>query len=234
MSLPVGQKGPFLMRLFRRPAVTASGGGTVSTAQEAESQMLEIVLIRPGSTDYDEEQRIQGTLDIPLNAAGNTEMKNLAAELHDQKIEAVYAPPCQPAEASAIAIAEHLGVKFRRIDRMHNLDQGLWQGLCVDELKRKHPKVFRQWQQRPETVRPPEGETLTEAGDRIRYAIMKMLKRHKTGRVALIVPEPLAGLIKQIISEGDLSEMWKATKGHGDWEVLQVLPEFADDDTDAA
>lgn len=27
--------------------------------------MVQIVLIRPGSTDYDEQGRIQGTLDIP-------------------------------------------------------------------------------------------------------------------------------------------------------------------------
>ena len=223
------------MRLFRRPAVTASGGGgSVAVAKDSTAQMLEIVLIRPGSTDYDEAQRIQGTLDIPLNEAGNTEMENLAAKLRDQGIEAVYAPPCQPAEASGVAIADQLGVKFKRIDRMHNLDQGLWQGLCVEELKRKHPKVYRQWLQHPETVRPPEGETLAEAGDRIRLVIMKMIKKHKSGRIALIVPEPLAGLLKQIISEGDLSEMWKATKGHGDWEVLQVQPQFADFDAEAS
>ena len=30
--------------------------------------MLRIVLIRPGSTDYVDQGRIQGTLDIPLNA----------------------------------------------------------------------------------------------------------------------------------------------------------------------
>ena len=29
--------------------------------------MLRIVLIRPGATDYDCEERIQGALDIPLN-----------------------------------------------------------------------------------------------------------------------------------------------------------------------
>ena len=32
--------------------------------------MLQIVLIRPGTTDFDEQGRIQGTLDIPLNERG--------------------------------------------------------------------------------------------------------------------------------------------------------------------
>ena len=36
--------------------------------------MVQIVLIRPGSTDYDEQGRIQGTLDIPLNEQGTREV----------------------------------------------------------------------------------------------------------------------------------------------------------------
>ena len=37
--------------------------------------MVQIVLIRPGSTDYDEQGRIQGTLDIPLNDQGADEVQ---------------------------------------------------------------------------------------------------------------------------------------------------------------
>ena len=33
--------------------------------------MVRIVLIRPGSTDFDEQGRITGTLDIPLNEPQN-------------------------------------------------------------------------------------------------------------------------------------------------------------------
>ena len=36
--------------------------------------MLQIVLIRPGSTDYDRQERIQGTLDIPLDKQGTAEL----------------------------------------------------------------------------------------------------------------------------------------------------------------
>ena len=33
--------------------------------------MIRVILIRPGTTDYDEQRRIKGTLDIPLNEFGN-------------------------------------------------------------------------------------------------------------------------------------------------------------------
>ena len=43
--------------------------------------MLQIVLVRPGSTEYDAQERIQGTLDVPLNEQGNTEVAQVIHEL---------------------------------------------------------------------------------------------------------------------------------------------------------
>ena len=43
--------------------------------------MIQIVLIRPGSTDYDEQGRIQGTLDIPLSLEASDTVRRLGDEL---------------------------------------------------------------------------------------------------------------------------------------------------------
>ena len=124
--------------------------------------MSRIVLIRPCSTDFDEQGRIQGTLDIPLNAQGSVSAWQLAADLRPLEISLIYSSPCQAAWQTASAISEALDVKVKKIDSWQNVDHGLWQGMLVDDLRRKHPKVFRQWQEQPECVCPPEGETLRE------------------------------------------------------------------------
>ena len=103
--------------------------------------MLQIVLIRPGSTDYDRQERIQGTLDIPLDKQGTAEVAQLVDELKETGIETVYAPECQPAQQSARAVAKSLGVKFKKLDRMQNLDHGLWQGMLIKDVRQKQPKV---------------------------------------------------------------------------------------------
>ena len=36
--------------------------------------MLKIIVIRPGATDYVDQGRIQGTLDVPLNEHGKGEV----------------------------------------------------------------------------------------------------------------------------------------------------------------
>ncbi|HYW78188.1 MAG TPA: histidine phosphatase family protein [Thermoguttaceae bacterium] len=186
--------------------------------------MLQIVLIRPGSTDYDRQERIQGTLDIPLDKQGTSEVAQLVDELRDTGIETVYAPECQPAEQTARTVAKSLGVKFKKLDRMQNLDHGLWQGMLVEDVRQKQPKVYRLWQEHPETVCPPEGETLSKADSRIRTAVTKLVKRHKQGVIGLVVPEPLATLVRRFVRHDELGNLWKVSAEHGPWEILAVEP----------
>ena len=186
--------------------------------------MLQIVLIRPGSTDYDQQQRIQGALDIPLNQQGSSEVAQVIDQLASRGIETIYASPSQPAGQTAKAIAEGLGIRLKKLDRMQNLDHGLWQGMLVKDVRRKQPKVYRQWQEQPENVCPPEGEMLSQAEERVRTAMTKLLKRHRQGVIGLVVPEPLASLVRRFLQQGELGNLWKVTNGHGHWEVLEIEP----------
>jgi phosphoserine phosphatase len=187
--------------------------------------MLQIVLIRPGTTDYDQQERIQGTLDIPLNDRGRAEVAQVVEQLHDKGIEVVYAAASLPAEETARVLAKGLKVKYRKLEKMQNLDEGLWQGMLVQDVRHKQPKVYRQWQEQPENVCPPQGEMLGQADDRVRAAMAKLLKRHKEGVIGVVVPEPLLSLVRRFITHGALGDLWKPTNGHGGWEVLQVQPE---------
>jgi broad specificity phosphatase PhoE len=186
--------------------------------------MLEIVLIRPGCTDYDLQGRIQGNLDVPLNEQGNAEMMRVIEEVRGLGIEVVYAPSCEPALQAAQLIADTLDVKLRKLDRMENINQGLWQGMLVEDVRLKQPKVYRQWQEHPENVCPPEGEMLADATQRVETAVTKLLKRHKDGVIALVVREPLATLVRRFFDHGELGDLWKAMEEHGCWDLVTVNP----------
>jgi len=186
--------------------------------------MLEIVLIRPGCTDYDVQGRIQGNLDVPLNEQGNAEVMRVIDEVRDLGIEVVYAPSCEPAMEAAQLVANALDVKLKKLDRMENLNQGLWQGMLVEDVRLKQPKVYRQWQEHPENVCPPEGEMLADAAQRVETAMTKLLKRHKEGVIALVVQEPLATLVRRFFDHAELGDLWKAIEEHGCWDLLTVNP----------
>jgi len=159
--------------------------------------MSEIVLIRPGCTDFDEQSRIQGSIDLPLNPRGKQQVDHLVEELRSIQLDVIYSGSCEPARSTAEAIGEHLGIPVKEETGLCNLNQGLWQGLQVDDVRRKFPKVFKQLQESPETICPPEGETLSEAVQRIRKTLRKPMKRN--ARIGIVASEPLATLVRCVV-----------------------------------
>lgn len=186
--------------------------------------MVQIVLIRPGATDYDQQGRIQGILDVPLCDQGAHEVVRVSEELKDQGLEVIYASDCERAMQTAEAIGQALGVKVKTLDNMQNLDHGLWQGMLVEEVRRKQPKVYRQWQEQPGSVCPPEGEMLSEAQQRVRNAVGRLLRKHKQGKVGLVVPEPLASVVRCHLAQAEVGDLWRAGTAHGTWEIINVEP----------
>jgi phosphoserine phosphatase len=182
--------------------------------------MTQFILVRPGSTDYDQQGRIQGNLDIPLNEQGNTEVAKAIDELKHQGIRILYCCGCAAARQTAEALSTALGAKLKEMDNMQNLNHGLWQGMLIDEVKRKQPTVYRQWQEQPECMRPPGGETIGEARQRVKAAITKIARKHKDDVVALVVPEPLASMVRAELRSDELGDLWRATQDHGVWEVI--------------
>ena len=106
---------------------------------------------------------------------------------------------------------------------MHNLDHGLWQGMLIEDVKSKQPKIYKRWQESPENVCPPEGEMLSDARERIQAVLAKLAKKHKEGVIGLVVPEPLASLVCNVVRQDRLSDLWQATEG-GRCETIFLEP----------
>ncbi len=187
--------------------------------------MTKFILISPGSTEFDRQGRILGTLDVPLSEEGTGEIDQIIRQLGDESsLNVVYTSPCESAEQTAGRMAEALGIRAKKLDQLKNIDHGLWQGMLVEDVKRKQPKVFKQWQEKPDTVCPPEGEMLSEARGRVESCIVKICKKNKSGTVGIVAPEPLASLIRSILSRSELQESWQTQGAGGNWEVIDFQP----------
>lgn len=191
--------------------------------------MLDVLLIRPGSTTFDAEGRIKGSLDIPLSEAGIEQAQELAKRLAEVKLDCLYVSPAESAQQSAKMIAEYNFCRQRTLECMRNLDHGLWQGKLVSEVKRLQPKVYRQFQEHPGDVCPPNGETVEQAIARLQTTLSKLKKRHKGGRIGIIVPQPLAAIVRFVLTGGSLGDLWKAELDFGTFETLNVNTEAVPD-----
>lgn len=185
--------------------------------------MLKVLLIRTGATEYDSQGRVQGTLDVPLSEDGKQQVEMVAEELSDNSIDALYAGPCRATKQSADLLAQQLQLKAKTVDDLSNLNHGLWQGMLIEDVKSKQPKVYRQWQEHPENVCPPEGESLQVVRERLQQALTKIAKKQKSGVIAIVVPEPVTSVMRNVLRDDDLGDLWHADCNQlPSWELIEM------------
>jgi broad specificity phosphatase PhoE len=189
--------------------------------------MCEVVLIRSGATSYDEQNRVQGILDIPLSERGRGEVSRMAEELLQSlagaRLAAIYCGPCENVIRTAELVGKTLGLRPKRIDELRNLDHGLWQGLQIDEIRRRNTRVFRQWIDDPATICPPQGETVASAMDRIKAAFRPLLRRHHGEPIGVVVGEPLGRVVSCYLKcqpRVQLEERWASSA----FERIKIAP----------
>lgn len=192
--------------------------------------MFKMILIRPGSTDFDEQRRIQGNLDVPLNSAGSQEVAQLSTELAKHSIDIIYTAKCEPSAGTAEALGDILGAKVKRLENLQNVDHGLWQGMCVEEVRRKQPWVFKASRENPECFRPPHGETMQSAQERVAAAIHKITRKYAGGdsngtleaTIAVVAPTPVLHLIHTILTAEPTVDFWETDEKPAPIEVIEV------------
>lgn len=184
--------------------------------------MLNVVLVRPGSTAFDEEGRIKGALDIPLSPLGQLQSRAAGENLKDVHVECLYVAPCESAQATGKILAKHCGWKSKTIDCFRNVNQGLWQGKLVEEVRRLQPRVYKQFQENPVSICPPGGEMLDAALQRVESTLDKLVRRHRDGTIGIVVPEPLASVVRCHLLGCEFSDVWGNQLDAGTWELLTL------------
>lgn len=184
--------------------------------------MPRMYVIQTGRTVWDEQTRVESAPGAPLTDTGRDDVRDALAGLVGHAITTIYTSPGQAEQQTAELIAPALGAKVRTHKDLRELDYGLWQGLTVEEIKRRQPKLYRQWTECPQSVRPPGGETLAEAQDRLCQAARDILKRHKNGGALLVLRPVALGLLKCLFGHDGLETLWQHVAPSGAWDVLDA------------
>jgi len=168
--------------------------------------MSQIVLIRAGQTDYDTDSRLIGMLEMPINKAGVQDVHDAVAEINHLgvKLEMIFAAPGDPAWSTAQAIAKELnGIRVKELTELRNVDQGLWQGLPESEVRKRYPRMFKACRDKPQTVCAPEGESLSDACERLSRVLNKAIRKHDV--FAIVAVEPIATVIRCTLQQRGLT-----------------------------
>ncbi len=184
--------------------------------------MTEFLAMQTGQTAWQQEDRLEPPSGAPLLDEAAEEIRRVARELSDRTLGAAYAAAGEAEQATAALAAKALGVKVRIRKGLGELDYGLWQGLTLEEIRRRQPKVYRKWTADPSSVRPPEGETVEDARSRLSRTVRDILRRHKKGRALLVLRPTMMGLLG-CIAEGDPDEqLWAHVRSAEQWETYDI------------
>ena len=185
-------------------------------------QASRVLLIRPGATEFDDQGRIKGTLDMPMSERGREQVCSLAEQLSEFPVGTIYSAPCESARETARQLAQGREARIKVIDAFRNVDHGLWHGKLIDEVRRNHPKVYRQGQDSPSDVCPPGGESIRDARTRVLKAIRKVVRKSGSEVIAIVIPDPMAWVVQSLLSGAELSDLWKAETDGGSWNLIEA------------
>lgn len=96
--------------------------------------------IRHGQTDWNRDDRLQGSSDIPLNETGRAQAHEAAALLRDGGWEAIVSSPLSRARETAEIIAAELGIELGpSYPAFVERDYGVNEGGSSSEIVARHP-----------------------------------------------------------------------------------------------
>jgi uncharacterized phosphatase len=97
-------------------------------------------MVRHGETDWNQQRRIQGLTDIPLNETGREQARATGRLLARRRWDGVYASPLSRAYETASIIAAELGLADpERVDALVERNYGEAEGLDFTEIERRYP-----------------------------------------------------------------------------------------------
>jgi broad specificity phosphatase PhoE len=133
--------------------------------------MTTLLLVRHGETDWNAEGRLQGHTDRPLSDYGRRQAQQLAGELEDEELEAIYSSDLARARETAEIVGERLGLPVVLDPDLREKDWGTWEGLNAVE------------RDRVEFV----GETTEAHQERMLRALRRIAERHPGDGGVLVV-----------------------------------------------
>ena len=145
-----------------------------------------VFLIRHGQTAWNAELRIQGQLDIPLDAVGLQQAARLAQALHGEDIAAVYSSDLRRALATAQPLADGRGVAVVRDAALRERCFGCFEGFSYAEIEARWPEATQRWRSREPGFAPAGGESLADFQARCVRAAAAIAARHAGQAIAIV------------------------------------------------
>ncbi len=148
---------------------------------------MRIILVRHGTTAWNEQGKYQGVIDEHLSDKGRQEAERAAERLQSENIKAVYASYLSRARETAEIIARPHGLEVVVIPEVGEIDFGHWEGLTARQIIDKFGEdTYRVWMEDPENAVIAGGERMTDFSDRVYGGFTRVVEAHPEDTVVMV------------------------------------------------
>lgn len=150
------------------------------------SMPTEIILIRHGETDWNAERRIQGHLQIPLNANGRRQAAAVVAALAGENIDALYSSDLERCLQTVAPLAARRGLEVAPLTELREWDLGVLAGMTAEEAALVEPDALRIYRERTPNRVIPGGESIQQRFERVTSCLARLATNHPGERICVI------------------------------------------------
>ena len=144
---------------------------------------LELYVARHGETDWNRERRLQGAVDIPLNAVGHAQARALADKLATITFTHLYVSALQRAQQTAAAFPA--SIPRTTLADLNERSLGEFEGQQINGFDTQALETYQSRKYAWDDALG-NGESLRMHRDRVRRAIAAIRTKHTSGRVLIV------------------------------------------------
>lgn len=158
-----------------------------------------ICLVRHGETEWNAARRIQGQIDIALNANGVRQAEAAGRWLRAANISALYSSDLQRAWATALAIGAANGLAPIPVPEMRERRYGVFEGLTYDEVRDRYPDGYAAFEGRNADYDFENGESLRDMFARVTGKLRQIAESHPGENVAVVLHGGVLDVINRFV-----------------------------------
>jgi 2,3-bisphosphoglycerate-dependent phosphoglycerate mutase len=145
-----------------------------------------ITAIRHGETAWNVDTRIQGQLDIGLNAKGRWQAERAGAALADEDIDVVYSSDLWRAYDTALSVAKPHGLMVQTDEALRERGFGEFQGKTFAQIEATLPEQALLWRKRVPDFAPPGGESLLQLRERVVQCVQSLAEKNVGKHIVIV------------------------------------------------
>jgi probable phosphoglycerate mutase len=138
-----------------------------------------LCVVRHGETAWNAEHRVQGQLDVPLNAIGLAQAQAASRVLSQEKFDAIYSSDLSRARQTAQPTATLLSMEVAVDPALRERHYGIFERLTYAEVKTRYPEDYARFEARDPEYAFRTGESLKDFSARSIAVIAKIAKEHE-------------------------------------------------------